>query len=115
MELDWAGIQAAIRAAINMDLLTRNDGQQYEAYLRFKVSHHMENTGLLQPTSPSAGGAPQKPESEFVQEFLDEKLTLRPRMVMATLSQLGIVKVSPVWKDFMKDHERRPFGTGKRR
>jgi len=93
----WSGIQQALRLAANMDLIKRNQIGELEAYMQEQVREMYAKQGLLCVASPTA--CPRSAD-DLVEDFLG-KLRLRPRLVMAKLSELNIVSVSPVWKDFM--------------
>jgi len=95
--LHWAGIQKALKQAADMDLIDRSQIGEFEAYIEDEVRQMYAARGLLCAASPTA--CPRS-AGDLVLEFLT-KLRLRPRLVMAKLSELGTVAVSSVWKDFM--------------
>merc|ERR1712110_986906 len=89
MEIGWAGIQKSLETAQSLGWMKAADIAKYNNHVEGKVRASLQEEG-------KSGNLDTE-----VLDCLDE-LCVRPRVVMANLSDLGIMQASPVWKDFMK-------------
>jgi hypothetical protein len=91
-ELDWKQVTSAMRTALNFGFLTHDDLRMY--------TRHMETVAIKSIHGSDTIFTPESVEDKQ-HEALLEHLEQRPRVVMATLSKLGIVKLNPLWADFI--------------
>jgi len=95
IEIMWPEIQRALEAAVNRGLLTTEHRSDYNTCMHKRMKDRMVDEQLDEDLSP------QEFEAEVLAR-MHKTFRVRPRHVMATLSELGIFKVSTVWSDFME-------------
>jgi len=95
IEISWPDIQAALKAAVSRGFLTSEQQSNYSAYIIRRMKQAMRDENV------DADLSSQEFDAE-VSARLHKSVRIRPRHVMATLSELGIFKVSTVWSDFME-------------
>jgi hypothetical protein len=93
--LPWARILVCMEAAVDIGFIEKEHALQYIAHVKSDALKALRHEGMLQKDMNEVA------ISHAINEFL-EKVSLRPRVVMATLSELEIVKISPVWQEFVK-------------
>lgn len=92
LELSWKQILASLAGAVDMQLLTEGNRKEYRQHMIDEAIKKGKAEGFLDANEDYALGA------------LDQHLVLRPRQVMAKLTQLGMVSISDVWKDFVNSN-----------
>jgi len=89
--LSWRGVKSALHTGVVMGWLSAAGEKKYHEY--------MEEL-FLQKVKAQMGEDSEATKKEAVYTLLN-RLSIRPRFVMATLSKLGIVDVHPHWKAFV--------------
>lgn len=100
-ELHWQGVKNALHTGQVMGWISEEDKRKY--------CDHMENIALeklKEARGPEyrhqdAEGGDLENSRQAISDFLHAHLVQRPRVVLATLSKLGIVDVHPMWMHFM--------------
>lgn len=92
----WKGIQMALKDGVEMMLIKEEQVQQYNNHMMEFAYEMLEEGGHVD--MPDMDSGMQAQAERFLGEFAQ-----MPRGVMAMLSELGFVKTSPVWKEFMED------------
>jgi len=100
VSMGWATIETALKNAIKMGLIHQSHLADFRDSLEDSIQELYAAEGHLGCTTPSLSTSGRE---VYVQEFLEEQLDLNPCIVMAKLSELGAVDVSPVWKEFMDE------------
>mmetsp|Transcript_13716 Transcript_13716/g.34765 ORF Transcript_13716/g.34765 Transcript_13716/m.34765 type:complete len:504 (-) Transcript_13716:120-1631(-) len=98
-EICWADIKRALIASVDMGWLTTEGRIAVEEYFENKVSADISE----EITKTSKNKLTEEQLNKRVQAYMETKMILRPRMVMAVLSKLNILKVNPTWKMFMTE------------
>jgi len=91
LDLDWKGVQRALTTGHVMGWIS---AANVERYVR-----HMQRS-VLDKILDAEGVKPDNPD-QAVQDFLYNHLVQRPRVIMATLSDLEIIDAHPAWACFM--------------
>jgi len=94
IELRWKQIKSGLESAVDIGFLNQSDVDKYENEVRRVASQAVKTGWAVASDSQAAADL-------AVEEFLIKEVYLRPRQVMAMLTELGIVKLSPVWKDYV--------------
>lgn len=94
-DIRWNGIQMALHDGVEMKLLTDAQLKKYNHYM-MEFAHEMLVEGGHVDMEDMDNDMKAHAE-KFLKEF-----SQMPRGVMAMLSELGFVKTSPVWKEFME-------------
>eukprot|EP00929_Paragymnodinium_shiwhaense_P008137 TRINITY_DN112076_c0_g1_i1.p1 TRINITY_DN112076_c0_g1~~TRINITY_DN112076_c0_g1_i1.p1 ORF type:complete len:456 (-),score=126.18 TRINITY_DN112076_c0_g1_i1:134-1501(-) len=89
IELRWRDIMHALEGAVDMEQLSAANMKVYRGHM---IAEAMEK-GRQEGFDASEA---------YALSALDNHLRLRPRQVMATLTELGIVQISDVWQDFVQ-------------
>lgn len=92
-KISWQEIQLALEGGVDMKFIKQADMDKYNNYMRDFAFETRKGEGLL---DPDATKATQLKRSE---DWLYETLQVKPRVVMATLSDLNIVEVDPAWEE----------------
>jgi Ca2+-binding EF-hand superfamily protein len=93
-QLSWSQVKNSLNTGKTMGWISELDIEKY--------CQHIEKT-----TRDKLGKRAKKQSKAMddaeaaVQQFLETQLIQRPRVVMATLSKLGIVQVHSAWKEFI--------------
>jgi Ca2+-binding EF-hand superfamily protein len=95
IEISWPDIQAALQASVSRGFLTADQQSKYNEFIHGRMKEAMMDEDA------DADFSDKEFEAEILSR-LHRKFRVRPRHVMATLSELGIFKVSTVWSDFME-------------
>jgi len=95
-KLDWAGILKVLENGQDYEIITLEECDQYVRHMEGVVLSMMRHEDMV------ADHASEEQTMRHVREFLDKEVELRPREVMATLSELKIMKVNQLWKSFTK-------------
>lgn len=95
MDIRWKGIQMALQDGVEMQLIKDEHVHKYNDHM-MEFAHEM----LVEGGHVDM----QDMDVDTKQHALDflGKFPQMPRGVMAMLSELGFVKTSPVWKEFME-------------
>lgn len=93
-KITWSGIQAALETAVDCGILTSDQHNEYVEHMTSMLVRALRVEGLH-------GNLPR--QLQRTAEMQLASVVQAPRNVMATLSELGIFKVSSVWADFMAD------------
>lgn len=91
-ELSWSGVKNALFAGTAIGWISAQDAKAYY--------QHMEEKAFKMVQQTRKDATPEDLE-EAARSFLVSQLIQRPRVVMATLSKLGIVDINPLWKVFI--------------
>jgi calmodulin len=92
-KIRWNEILLALEGAVDMKFLAQADVDKYTDYMIDFAFQTRKGEGLLDPD------ATKDTQVKRSEAWLYETLTVRPRVVMATLSDLKIVEVDPAWED----------------
>lgn len=92
-KITWTEIQLALEGGVDMKFIRQSDMEKYNNYMRDFAFQTRKGEGLL---DPDATKATQVKRSE---DWLFETLKVKPRVVMATLSDLQIVEVDRAWEE----------------
>jgi len=108
VKIGWAAILKSLKCAVDMDLISSEQRNMYVKYMESKVMHLIDEdrseraSRRSSMTSCSSGefedGA-TKSLSDRSKDLLLAKLEVKPLEVMATLTQLGIVRNSALVKN----------------
>jgi len=90
----WADIECAIQGGTDMNMITQAQADTFLLHMRNIAIQNLKNEGFLDDENS------EESQISCAEEWLTSMLSVRPRMVMATLSDLGIVEVDPAWEDF---------------
>jgi len=99
LEICWDDIKRSLIAAVDMGWLSTEGRIQVEEYFEGKVAEDISKEIQKTSKKPLA----QESLERRVQVYMGSKMILRPRMVMAVLSRLNLLKVNPTWKMFMSE------------
>jgi Ca2+-binding EF-hand superfamily protein len=97
IQLAWPGILNALEGGVDMGLITQEQYDSYESAMKSGAKDNLKESGHLAHQDTAAE------IDKSIQDFL-ATVSLRPRVVMATLSELGIVKIRPEWADFVNSN-----------
>jgi calmodulin len=92
-KINWNQILLALEGAVDMKFIAQADVDKYTDYMIDFAFQTRKGEGLLDPD------ATKDKQVKRSEAWLYETLTVRPRVVMATLSELRIVEVDPAWED----------------
>lgn len=93
-EVNWEEVENALEGAVDMSLITNVELGKFNDYMMSVANQALRADGMIDNDM-----SPEN-QARYVQEWLSEKFKARPREVMATLSDLRIVKVEAAWADF---------------
>jgi hypothetical protein len=92
-KITWPNVVLALEGGVDMHFLKEADLEKYTKYMIDFAFDTRKGEGML---DPDATRASQMKNSE---EWLHKSFSVKPRVVMATLSDLGILEVDPAWED----------------
>mmetsp|Transcript_7445 Transcript_7445/g.17636 ORF Transcript_7445/g.17636 Transcript_7445/m.17636 type:complete len:474 (+) Transcript_7445:88-1509(+) len=95
IKICWQEIQTALNHCVQSGLLTAQQHLQYNAHMAEMVLSTMRERDMVADMSS------KEAEKQEVQR-LRAKIVQAPRSVMATLAELGILRVSSVWADVLQ-------------
>jgi len=95
IQLTWAQTERSLQRAQERGIITRRHVMEYTAWMEMRLLTIMKEEDLIQDLE-------SKQEASKQLDRMRDAVKQRPREVMATLSDMEMFKVSPVWADFMK-------------
>lgn len=95
LEIAWNEVVGALRTAVDIGWLTTEQRLQISDHIEQKVRDNISKTAAEPMSSELL--------DKKVMEYLDDSFVIRPRMVMAVITKLGIMQSSPTWSTFLKD------------
>lgn len=93
-KLLWAGIKNALEGGVDMGFLTEEQMEQYVSTVKGEVRENLRSQGHFAHHESAQ-------ETEAVVEDFLKTLSLAPRMVMAGLGDMKIMKIRPEWANFV--------------
>jgi len=94
-KIRWSETKNAIEGAIDMKFMKETQGDKFFKRMRGVALDGLIREGFIEQDQKNSESADRAAE-----EWLVKSLVVRPRVVMATLSELGIVEINPEWQDF---------------
>merc|ERR1711972_1055965 len=100
VKIGWNGIMVALRSGVDMNLIRCEDLEKYRQHMIDKAHGHIESEDMVADLHVMGDCV-----YEAAEVHLNRTFVIRPRHVMATLAELNIVKMCPLWKEFWDDEE----------
>jgi len=91
----WSGIRSAIEGAVDMKLISEVQAKTFFDYMINVATQAQRAEGMVDDETP------KERADALAEEWLSSPVfVVRPREIMATLSELRIVEIDPAWEDF---------------
>jgi Ca2+-binding EF-hand superfamily protein len=97
-KLSWAGILNALEGGVDMGFIDQEVYDKYEKQMANSVRENLNSAGHFSHHET------EEETIKHVQEFMASKIQLAPRMVMATLSEMGVIKIRAEWAEFVSSN-----------
>jgi Ca2+-binding EF-hand superfamily protein len=94
VKIRWPEILSSLEGAVDMKIIDQQKADKFLNHMKKIAIGSLSNDGYFDE------GDDADKKDRLANEWLYSTLIVKPREVMATLSDLGVVAVDPAWEDF---------------
>merc|ERR1712232_436492 len=97
VQINYVNVLDALKEAEELEYLDPGATKAFQLSMEDQVRNMLRESGKVER------GEAGEVVAKRAQEFLQTKVTLQPRVVMAVLSEMGIIEVNDAWKEFIQN------------